>query len=243
MENIINYNNKTIVVLAFIISSILLIGGLKILKRILLTISKSSPLVAKIIKHYPSLELTLWYSYMFLVLPYFYRHNIYFAVLLSLFLIAIAIWITLFALKDIIAGYILRNNTAIMKRKKIVVENETITILTLMPGYLEGLLDDNSVITIRYSKLLQAKIVNVSDNEKIQSKTIQIHLHKTRFNDDTTRLIKSFLLSQPNYAVKQSPIIKKTGEDAEKVKLSITFYVLDAERVFEIENEVRMQFE
>ena len=149
----------------------------------------------------------------------------------------------LFSIKDIIAGYILRNNPAIAKQKKIIVDNQAITIINLMPGYIEGVLDDNSIITIRYSKLMQSTIKQATDSKNIQSKTIQILLQKTLYNDDTTRSIKSFLLSQPNYAVKHSPIIKKIGEDATKVKLSVTFYVLDAEEVFEIENEVRMQYE
>ncbi|MDD4746653.1 MAG: hypothetical protein RBR35_04265 [Salinivirgaceae bacterium] len=243
METLINYNNKPLVVLIFLISILLLIGGLKIAKRLLLKISKSSILMTKVMKFYPSFELVTWYGYMFLILPYFYRHNIYFAALLSLFLITIAIWIVLFSIKDIIAGYILRNNPAIAKQKKIIVDNYTLTITSLMPGYLEGLLDDNSIITIRYSKLIQATIKQITDSENIQSKTIQISLQKTLYNDDTARSIKSFLLSQPNYAVKQSPIIRKIGEDATKVKLSVTFFVLDSEKVFEIENEVRMQYE
>ncbi|MDD2564222.1 MAG: hypothetical protein PHU27_08415, partial [Salinivirgaceae bacterium] len=185
METLINYNNKPLVVLIFLISILLLIGGLKIAKRLLLKISKSSILMTKVMKFYPSFELVTWYGYMFLILPYFYRHNIYFAALLSLFLITIAIWIVLFSIKDIIAGYILRNNPAIAKQKKIIVDNYTLTITSLMPGYLEGLLDDNSIITIRYSKLIQATIKQITDSENIQSKTIQISLQKTLYNDDT----------------------------------------------------------
>jgi hypothetical protein len=222
---------------------VLLFALLKVGKFVLLKISGKNVVSRKWMNHYPSLELFVWFTYLFVSLPYFYQYNLFFAIFLTFLLIVISLWLAWYSMSDIVAGFVVRNNPAITKNRRILIDNQIVTVNRLLPGYLQGTLDDGKVICLRYRKLLNLNVIYIDDDVKYTSKTIHIKIARATYSNDINQLIRSFLLAQPYSAVKYPPVMKTTAEDPQYITYSITFYVLNAEKIHEVENALRMEFE
>lgn len=243
MTEILEYDFAKFTILFFILLSIILFAFLKTLKIILPRILKKRLINIDIIKHYSTFELLMWLVFLFWSLPYFYRKNIYYAIGLSLIIATIILWIGWFALRDIVAGFIVRNNAAIKIDNKIIFDNQIITISKLCATLVEGRLKNGNTTFIKYNKLFNNPIQKVVEHELTYNKTIEITTTKTENPAAVIRAINGFLLTQPNYAIKHQPEINKIGEKDQKINLRITFFALNTENIVGIEYALREKFE
>jgi len=243
MDNIIEYDFSRFTILFFIFLSILLFVFLRLLKIILPRILKKRLINFDVLRHYSAFELLTWLVFLFWSLPYLYRKNIYYAVGLSLIVLIIIIWIGWYALRDIISGFIIRNNPAIRIDNKIVINQEIITIFKLDATQVEGRLENGNIIYIKYNILLSIDLQQIVEHELTYNKTIELTIAKTENQEVITNTINSFLLTQPNYAIKHLPEIKKISQSDNNLNLIITIYALNAENIIDIEEALRKKFE
>lgn len=243
MTNILEYDFSRFTILFFILLSIILFILLRVFKLILPRVLKKRFINLDIIKHYSSFELMMWLVFLFWSLPYFYRKNIYYAAGLTLIITLVIIWIGWFALRDIVSGFIIRNNAAIKIGTKIIYNQEVVSIFRLDATQIEGRLENGNLIFIKYSKLLNNELQQVVEHELTYNKTIELVTSATEKQEAVTESINSFLLTQPNYAIKHQPEIKKIKEENGSLSFRITLYAIKAENIIDIEQALRKKFE
>jgi hypothetical protein len=230
-------------VLIFLILSTLIFIALRGIKFTLPRLVKKYPDTEMITRHFHSFELVVWLIYLLMLLPWFYSRNIYYAAGLSVIIALILLYLGWFAIKDIVAGMMLRNNPSIKVGNKLIINDNNITINKLTATYVEGRLENGDLFFIRYSNLIKENFSRIIENELTYNKTIEIKVKDDGNSDKFITNIRSFLISRPGYAVKHSPEILKTSTDKEITTYKITFYSLDYENIINIEQELRKKFE
>jgi len=243
MINIADYQYSKFIILNFFLLSLLLFVALKIIKLLLPRILKKHLVNFDIIKHYSSFELVTWLTFLFWSLPYFYRQNIYYAQGLTLIIFFIILWIGWYGIRDIVSGFIARNNPAIRVGNKIIINQDIITVIKHNATQLEGRLENGNIIFIKYNKLLNSDLQQLVEHEITHNKTIELSVPKSDNPDEITRAINSFLLTRPDYAIKHLPEINKLSQTENQINFRITIYALDAEHIIDIEESLRKKFE
>lgn len=226
----------------FIGLAILLYYTLKFLKIFIVRFIKDNNKILWIKDHSFSIELSIWILYLFWILPYFYQKNIIYAIGLSILILLIMFWLGKFSIREIIAGYLIRNNKDLELRAHIQLNNRLLHIEKFHSTYLEGKLETGDSIYIRYSDFYKGNWIRIIENETIFSKTIKIIISSEENSDKVTDAIRSYLISEPYSAIKKKSEIIKTGENNEGSIFSITFYTLDLQHITHIESKLLSRF-
>ena len=158
-------------------------------------------------------------------------------------MVIIVSWIGWYAIRDIVAGFIIRNNPAIKTGNKIIFNQQIIIVIKHNATQLEGRLENGNIIFIKYHKLLNSDLQLLVEHEVTHNKTIELTVPKSDKPHNIVGAINSFLLTRPNYAVKHMPEIKKISQTETGINFRITIYALDTEYIIDIEEALREKFE
>jgi hypothetical protein len=228
--------------LLFIILSGLLFIALKALRLVLNRYAHEQGISRWIQQHFSALELAIWLIYFLWFLPWLYQKNVIYGIALSLIVFVILAWVSWFSIREVVAGFIVKNNPAIKVGNQIETEEKLCKIQRLNTQDIELKDETGNIRFIKYSHFLQNKWTLMVDEELIFSRTIQMVLKKEQ-NTNHIEEINHFLLNQAHFALKHSPQIMKLKESEQELELKVTFYTLNSTQLGEMERRLRERFE
>ena len=242
MKTLIEYDISRFTGIVFIILVFLILILLKIIKIILPRVMKKSYGGNVTMRHYSTFEILVWLIFLFWSLPFFYKRNLFYAAGISLFIAFIIGFVSWYALRDIVAGFVVRANTSVYPGGKILFEEKIITITKLNANSIEGRMENGDIIHIPYTKLAGKNIEQVVENELVYSKTTEHRIKKSGDLSNIKERLTSFLIAQPGLDLNHDIELIRIAEDKESVTFRITYYAVDSESVIDIEKALEDEF-
>ncbi|MEM1136891.1 MAG: mechanosensitive ion channel family protein [Bacteroidota bacterium] len=198
----------------------------------------------------PPIEGLTWFIFILVSINRLTAESIWSSLAVLLVGIVALIWISWFALKDMIAGIILKTEGAIAVNDRIQINNMTGQITKLGYRILELETDLGEVVNIPFSIVSAEMQIKSNPGERIKSHRFEIVLSDENPQQITERLstIKRIIFNAPWSSLKKSPQVKFLGEKEGEEMIEVIVYALKVEYFTLIKNylkthlpEVKMQ--
>ena len=229
--------------LLFMLYSIVILIVLRISSLLIKRYTREKLVLKWVRQNFSALELSIWLLFILWFLPGLYKQNLVYGITLSIITFIILLWLGWFLLREVVAGFILRNNPALKVGNQIEIEKKIYHIQRFNAQNVELKDDDGNMRFIPNSYFLHHKWTLIVDEELVFSKSILMQIKAIESKDKLLEDIKRFLINQPQYALKYSPQVQKISQGKDSMELKVVFYSLQSSHLHEMENLLRERFE
>ncbi len=193
-------------------------------------------------KAMPLIEFLCWFVFFIWGINYFVKYNMYFAIGLGAIVLLSMIWFAWYALRDLIAGIIIKSNRDLQVNETVDVGNYHGKIVRF--GFRNLIMETESGknIYIPYTMLIKREIVRSHPADKIQSHSFSLVTPKEKSAEQTILDIRAALLSLPWTSMIKDPVIRLEEEENGNFAFHITAYSIEKSYFVTIEKEIRGRF-
>jgi len=195
-----------------------------------------------IIKYLPVFELFVWLLFSIWAVKFFLQTHYLYSLGLLVIILIIILWISWFALKDIIAGIVFKTSEKFSVNESIKIKNYEGKIAKLKSRSLEIETETGETINIPYSIVISEIITKSNPAETILNYSFSLNISKKLPLYNTIENLKAEVLNLPWSSIKKEPVIKLTGENDSHFFLEITAYSLEKEYFSKIENYLKEKY-
>lgn len=191
----------------------------------------------------PIIEFVGWFVFLIWGIGYFFRYNIYFALGLGVIAFLIMLWFAWFALRDLIAGMVIKSNRALKINDTVDVAGYHGKIKRFGFRNLVVETENGKNIYLPYTMLIKQEIVRSHPAEKILSHSFQLQTEPADDIQEKINEIRKSILSLPWVSMIKEPLIRLQEEKNNRYLFHITVYSIEKDYFMLIEKELRSQLE
>lgn len=239
-------NNETllpgfsdIAVYRFIIIAIILFAAFRITGNVLPLLLKKKLFLKYFTRYFPVFELIVWIVFLIQAFGVFIKSNLLFAVGASLMLMFISYWLTVYFLKDIIAGIIFRTTNDFTVNETGEFETHSGRIREFHLRNLEVETDKDESIYIPYSKIINHVTVKSHPAETLTSYSFIINISGENAKTGFPGKVKQEILNLPWTSVSKEPKIRRIDKNKSGCVYEIIVYSPEKEHYYKIENYIK----
>lgn len=223
----------------FLIIAIVLVAAFRLLNFFIPALPIKSDYKIGIRKALPMAEFTAWIIFLIWGINYFIRYNIYFAIGLGIVVFLIMIWFSWFALRDLIAGIIIKTNRDLKKNEIVDVAGYHGKIIRF--GFRNMILEteNGKNIYLPYTMVIKRELVRSHPAEKILSHSFILTTEAKKPLDTTIDDIRRSILSLPWVSLTQKPMIRLENEKPGSYTFHITTFSIEQNYFMMIEKAIR----
>lgn len=188
---------------------------------------------------FPFMEAIIWILFLIWASQQFFREKPFYNVFLAAAVVVVIIWASWFAVKDVIAGIILRSEDAYEINQLIELNDLKGKVRKL--GYRSlGIESENGdYVKIPYSRIAGQLRILSDPHQTIHSHRFTITIPKTCSPDEATQQLRLLALNAPWFSPKKEPQVKTIGEDEKNYRFEVVVYSPGATYFSKIENYFR----
>lgn len=192
----------------------------------------------------PLTELFVWLVYIVWAIQFFWHNNQLYAVELSLILTVLAIWVCWYALRDHIAGAILKAGRSFTINESVIIGDAAGKVRQMKSRCLVIETDTGESIFIPYSQITGKQIVKIHPAETILAHTFRISNFGTGHPAKLISGMSEFIMNLPWSSVKKEPKVQHVeSRSGSGPFLEITVYAIEKDFFYDIERHVRKRFD
>ena len=227
MKNLINYNISYTSVIWFILLGVSIFLLFRLLKRLIYHwIPNYQHRQLKFERLLPVIEGIVWFTWVIWGIQRIFNNKLVSAEIIGYLILALIIILSWFAIRDFIAGIILKLEGAFNIGERIKVKEVEGRVKEL--GYFGVKLENfqGEVITMPYSSVSGVKRTLSKSNDKVKNHTFSIELAKKYSVTKTSEQVKNVILNTPWTSITQKPHVKLVNENTETYTFEIIVYSL-----------------
>jgi len=241
--NYLEHNYSAFPVLSLFITGIAVYFLLRLLRFIIPYIAKHRKAREWIHQYFSLFELFIWVVFTLWFLPYLMHRNLYAGYSLAFILMAIFIWVSLYGLRNLIAGFIFRSNNGLKIGEHIQIGEYKGSIVKM--AYRSIILDsaNGDLISLPYSKIVNQALIKISSTELRHSHSFNLETAKAKNIQKLTNEIISKALMHPRYSLTESPKVELVQELDDKMLFSVKIFAIENKYLSIIEEYLKLEFE
>ena len=217
----------------------LLLRLLRFLLPLLLSRKKSGKILFRM---FPVAELAVWLIFLsWFIFLFSEADEIYVYIVLAILLMML-FWISRYWVKDLIAGVIFRSSARLKPGDILHFEDLKGTIRKFGNYSVELETQDNQVIFIPYSKLIDAVNVKSEPTGQSQGYTFTLVCDHIEDQSELMQQIKAIILTSPWVSVNRMPVINLESQADDTYHFEITVFPIDKSFAGKIEKLVKEKF-
>jgi len=193
-------------------------------------------------RNIPLIEFFSWLLFSIWTFKNLLEKNQYFAIVMFVVMLTIAIFSVRIFLKDYIAGIIVKADTSIVMGDTITTSNYTGIIKKFNYRTLELELTNKNIVKIPFSNILNNNLLKEQKSYSNSAYTFEITILKNKDIENIINSIKQSIILLPWSLTTQSPIIKLINEKKNTYTLSITVFSHKKDMYFKIEKHIKDKF-
>ena len=226
-----NLEISELAILRFILTGVVLFIFFRFLERISSKTVMKSSYRTWIRRLLPPVEGVVWFAFFLIGISRLASETIWSSVAILLVSIVALIWISWYAIRDIIAGIILKTEGAVSVNERIHVNDVTGQITKMGYRVMELETDLGETVNIPYSKVSGEIQVKSNPGEKIKSHRFEILLKEENTHEMMQQIkkIRQIVLNAPWSSLKKAPLVKLVGEKEGQKRIEIIIYALKVE--------------
>lgn len=194
---------------------------------------------SKALKYFSLIEILTWSTYFIIGISYLYNKNFVFSTGLLLLFFITLYFISIYSLKNYIAGMIFRLSQKIKKGERIILLNESGEVVKLGTRNITLINEKGNTIYIPYSKIINEVKHKNNTDESMGSHVFDIELKGKSNIKEQINTIKQIILNSPWTSLNKDPLINISKENQESIIFRITVYSIDESYGYLIEEAVR----
>jgi small-conductance mechanosensitive channel len=204
----------------------------------------SMPRIKKLIgfrlsRFFPFIEAIIWILFLIWASQQFFTEKPIYNVFLAGAVVVVIVWASWFALKDVIAGIILRAEDAYETNQIIKLNNLEGKVRKLGYRSLGIETETGEYVKIPYSQIAGQLRVLSDPQQATHSHRFTITVPKSCSLDETARQLRLLALSAPWSSPKKEPQVKSLNDDDENYRFEVVVYSLGEIYFRKIEDYVR----
>lgn len=229
--------------LGLLLGSLVLYFSLRIVNQALLRFIKRSKLINTINRNYSIFELFIWLLYVLWMLPSFFKLNMSSGIVLSIILVISILFISWFAGRDFIAGFIIKSNSGFKLNARIKTDKIEGEIVDFFPRNVKLINDKGEKMLIPYSNLLGENLfIKTNDKSRI-SKHIQLTIGLITDYYALNEKLRFMIMMHPKALVNNAPTINIISQSKTESIIDITIFARDHKGLAEIETFLKKELQ
>jgi len=242
MKNWLEIEFSNFAIYRFILTGILIFFIFRFLKFLIPIFFKKKHRRKTVEKFFPIAELTFWLAFFGWAIEYFLAHNQLFALGVFVILIFISFWISMYVLKDIIAGVVFKAGGMFSLHEMVAIGDYKGKICNFGQQSLELETEAGQTIFIPYSVAMKAVKLKVGQSESLAGHSFELKIPKKKELEKLTTDLKTSILNLPWSSLNKMPVIKLSDNSAQQYTLKLTVYALDEKYFYRIESYLREKY-
>lgn len=226
----------------FLLIAVLIAVAFRVINFFVPVLPVKTEYKTRIRKAMPLIEFICWFVFFIWGINYFVKYNMYFAIGLGAIVLLSMIWFAWYALRDLIAGIIIKSNRDLQVNETVDVGNYHGKIVRFGFRNLVMETESGKNIYIPYTMLIKREIVRSHPADKIQSHSFRLVTNKEKTAEQTILDIRAALLSLPWTSMIKNPVIRLEEEENGRYAFQITTYSIEKSYFVMIEKEIRERF-
>ncbi|MCF8332057.1 MAG: mechanosensitive ion channel [Bacteroidales bacterium] len=226
----------------FLLIAVVLIAIFRILHFFIPVLPLKTKTQLRIRKTIPVIEFTAWLVFLIWGINYFIRFNIYFATGLGLILLLIMFWFAWYALRDMIAGIIIKSNRNLKINDSVHAAGYHGKIIRFGFRNLVLETENGKNIYLPYTMLIKQELIRSHPSDKTLSHSFEVSTSKDKSIEQTIEDIRLILLSLPWISQLKSPFIRFENENDNSYVFNVTAYSIEKHYFILIEKAVKESF-
>jgi len=193
-------------------------------------------------RNLPIMEFVIWLLFSIYSFKSLLAKNQYFAIVIFVVMLVIAIFSVRIFLKDYISGIIVKADTSIMLGDTITSSGFTGIITKFNYRTLELELQNKSSVKIPFTEILNNVLIREKQSQSISGYLFKVSTSKKQSIETLIKDIKQSIILLPWSSVKQEPVIKVVSETNNTYNLQLTVYAYNKDMYFKIEKHIKDKF-
>ncbi|MCF8217736.1 MAG: mechanosensitive ion channel [Bacteroidales bacterium] len=226
----------------FLLIAIILFGLFRILNFTVPLLPLKTEQKKRFKKALPVVEFVAWFIFLIWGINYFIKYNSYFALALGILVLLIFIWFAWYALRDIIAGIIMKANRGLNLNDMVDIADYHGKIKRFGIRNLVLETENGKSIFLPYTMIIKQELIRSHPAEKILSHTFTLTTPKDKTIEQSMREIHKSLLSLPWTSRIKKPLIRAEQETEASYVFQITAYSIEKGYFVMIEKAIREAF-
>ncbi|MFW6019845.1 MAG: mechanosensitive ion channel domain-containing protein [Bacteroidales bacterium] len=226
----------------FLLITIVIFGLFRILKFIVPLLALKNEQKRQFKKALPVVEFVVWFVFLIWGINYFIKYNSYFALALGILVLLIFIWFAWYALRDIIAGIVIKANRDLNLNDMVDIADHHGKIIRFGMRNLILETENGKNIFLPYSMIINQELIRSHPAEKILSHTFKLTTSKDRSIEQTIQEIHKTILSLPWTSRIKKPVIRAEQENDKNYIFRVTTYSIEKGYFIMIEQALREAF-
>lgn len=233
---------STIIIYKLLLSAFLLFISFRIFSYFTPVIFKKKKYFKLLKRNLPIFEFILWLLFSIWSFKSLLAENQYFAIVVFVVMLSIAIFSVRIFLKDYIAGIMLKADASVMLGDTITSSGYTGIITKFNYRTLELELSNKSNVKIPFTQILNNSLIREKKSQSISAYVFKISSSKNQGIENLIKEIKQSIILLPWSLVNQEPVIKAISETKNTYNLEITVYAYNNDMYFKIEEHIKDKF-
>ncbi|MGM0612089.1 MAG: mechanosensitive ion channel domain-containing protein [Bacteroidota bacterium] len=226
----------------FLLIAIVLLGLFRVLNFVVPLLTVKTLQKRRFKKALPIIEFVAWFIFLIWGINYFIKYNSYFALALGILVLLIFVWFAWYALRDIIAGIIIKANRGLNLNDMVDIADHHGKIKRFGIRNLILETENGKSIFLPYTMIIKQELIRSHPAEKILSHTFTLKTSKDKTIEQTLQEIRKSLLSLPWTSRIKKPMIRAEQETGENYVFRVTAYSIEKGYFVMIENAIREAF-
>jgi len=241
--NYLEHNYSAFPILSLIITGIAVYFLLRLIRFSIPYIAKNRKIRDWANQYFSLIELFVWIVFSLWFLPYLMHRNLYAGYSLAFIIFAIFVWIALYGLRNLIAGFIFRSNHGLKIGEHIQIGDYKGSIVKL--AYRNIILDTSNgdLVSLSYSQIINQPITKISSTDLRHSHSFILETAKSDNVQKLTNDIYSSISAHSRSSLTESPKVELQHELGDKMQFSIKIFAIENKYLSVIEEYLRTKFE
>lgn len=237
-----NFSFSSLIIYKLLFFAFLLFIFFRIIIFALPVIIKKKKTVILFERNIPIIEFIVWLLFSIWAFKSLLAKNQYFALVMFVVMLTIAIFAVKIFLKDYFAGIIIKADKSINLRNSITTSNYKGIIKKFNYRTLELELNNKSTVKIPYTDVLNNSLIKEKKSQTNSVHSFEISTSKKKDIDTLINSIKQDIILLPWSSITQSPKIKVINETNNSYTLSITIFSHKKDMYYKIEKHIKGKF-
>lgn len=190
-------------------------------------------------RFFPFIEMAIWGFYLLWAAQQFFQHRPFYAAVWIGTLALLAVWASWFAIRDVIAGIILKAEDAYEINQRIKLPSVEGKIHRLGHRSLEIEIEGGQIVKIPYGKIAGEQRILSDPRETGRSYSFQVTAPKTLEPEQAAEQLRRAALDSPWSSVKKEPQVRFLGEQEGGYRFEVVAYPLGEAYSRKVEEYVR----
>jgi len=213
-----------IALLEAVLLAIVLLFALKLFRRVLQAVIRRKSFRQAVNRFIPLFEAVIWFLFIYWSLSLIFLDRFYFNLILGFVLAGILFWVFWFAMRDWVAGIILKLQHSYRPGQWIELEGNSGKINRCGLLGLEIVNRKGRVISLPYGSIAGKILENVQPEQILQRQVFRMETSRKKSLEETIAHLRFIIMNAPWSATDKEPEIKLLGEDEKRFKFEIAVH-------------------